>query len=150
MSQRKERKESDEADLKRWLSNAKKVVLVGIGNPLRKDDFVGLKIIRNLENIVPESVLLIEGETVPESFIAPIVDFNPTHILIIDAAVLSLKSGSFKLLKARQIARYSTISTHTLPLRTFCDYLSRTTDAAIALLAIQPQNTSFGDGHPDC
>ena len=32
-----------EKELKAWLSNAGKVVLAGIGNPIRMDDFVGTK-----------------------------------------------------------------------------------------------------------
>ena len=34
--------------LEEWLSDAKKVVVAGIGNEIRKDDFVGVKIVREL------------------------------------------------------------------------------------------------------
>ncbi len=133
-------------DLKNWLSNAQKVVIAGIGNPLRKDDFVGIEIVRNLHNNVSRSVYLIECETIPESFIEPIVKFNPTHILIIDAAMLNLTSGSSKLIEPDQMAMHPPVSTHDLPLRIFCEYLAKTTEAKIALLAIQPKDTSFGEG----
>ena len=72
-----------EVDLKNWLSNAQKIVIAGIGNPLRKDDFVGVEIVRNLQNKVSQSVYLIECETVPESFMEQITEFKPTHILIL-------------------------------------------------------------------
>jgi hypothetical protein len=29
--------------LKKWLASAKRVVIAGIGNPIRSDDFVGVK-----------------------------------------------------------------------------------------------------------
>ncbi len=58
--------ENLEKDLKNWLVNAKKIVIVGIGNPIRKDDYVGLKIVENLKGKLPEKVLLLEAETVPE------------------------------------------------------------------------------------
>jgi len=135
-----------ENNLKNWLSNAQRVVVAGIGNPLRKDDFVGVEIVRNLLNKVSQSVYLIECETVPESFMEPITDFKPTHILIIDAALLNLKPGSSKLIEPGQMMRQSAISTHALPLRIFCEYLAKTTGAKIALLLIQPKDAGFGEG----
>jgi len=135
-----------ENNLKNWLSNAQRVVVAGIGNPLRKDDFVGVEIVRNLLNKVSQSVYLIECETVPESFMEPITDFKPTHILIIDAALLNLKPGSSKLIEPGQMMRQSAISTHALPLRIFCEYLAKTTGAKITLLLIQPKDAGFGEG----
>jgi hydrogenase 3 maturation protease len=132
--------------LKNWLSKAQKVVVAGIGNPLRKDDFVGVEIVRNLQNRVSQSVYLIECETVPESFIEQITEFKPTHILIIDAALLNLKSGSSKLVEPSQMVEQTTISTHALPLRIFCEYLAKTAGAKIALLLIQPKDADFGEG----
>ena len=134
-----------ENSLRGWLSDARKVVVAGIGNPLRKDDFVGVKVVRNLQNKDSQSVYLIECETVPESFIESITDFKPSHILIIDAALLNLKPGSSKLVKPDQMAERLPISTHALPLRIFCEYLANTTKAKIALLLIQPGDTSFGE-----
>jgi len=132
--------------LRNWLSKARRVVIAGIGNPLRKDDFVGVEIVRSLRNKVSEAVYLLECETVPESFIQPIEEFKPTHILVIDAALLSLKPGSSKLIEPAQLAEHTAISTHALPLQIFCEYLARTTCAEIALLAIQPRDASFGEG----
>lgn len=146
MASYKNKKNDVEADLKNWLSNAQKVVIAGIGNPLRKDDFVGVEIVRNLQNKVSQSVYLIECETVPESFIEPITEFKPTHILIIDAAMLNLNLGSSKLIESGQMVKHPPISTHALPLRIFCEYLAKTTDAKIALLVVQPKDTSFGEG----
>jgi len=142
-----ENKKNDiEAELKKWLSNVQKVVVAGIGNSLRKDDFVGVEIVRKLQNRVSKSVYLIECETVPESFIEPIAEFKPTHILIVDAAILNLKPGSSKFIMPSQMTKHPPISTHALPLRLFCEYLAKTTDAKIALLVIQPKDTSFGEG----
>jgi hydrogenase 3 maturation protease len=144
-SQRKNDKSETENRLRNWLSNSRRVVIAGIGNPLRKDDFVGVKIVRNLRNKVSEAVYLIECETVPESFMKPIEEFKPTHILVIDAALLNLKPGSSKLVEPTQLAEQTAISTHALPLQIFCEYLARTTKAKIALLVIQPKDASFGE-----
>jgi len=141
-----EQKVDIESSLKEWFSGAQRVVIAGIGNPFRRDDFVGVEIVRKLQNRVSQSVYLIEGETVPESFIAPITKFKPTHILVIDAGLLNLKSGSSKLVDPTQLMRKSSISTHTLPLRIFCDYLTETTGAKVSLLVVQPEDTRFGSG----
>jgi len=132
--------------LKAWLSDAKRVVVAGIGNPIRMDDFVGVKIIQDLRGNVSEKVYLIECETVPESFIQPIIDFNPTHILLVDAAVLGLEPGNSRLVKPEQLTAFPAFSTHALPLRIFCEYLARTTKTKIALLLIEPKKADFGEG----
>ncbi len=133
-------------ELRNWLYNARRVVIAGIGNPLRRDDFVGVHIVRKMRDRISKSVCLIECETVPESFIEPITEFEPTHILVIDAALLDLKPGSSMLIERGQMAVVPPISTHALPLQIFCDYIEGTLEAKIALLMIQPGDTSFGEG----
>ena len=133
-------------ELKKWFSGAEKVVIAGIGNPIRMDDFVGVKIVQNLQGKVFEKVYLIECETVPESFLQQITDFNPTHVLLLDAAILGLKPGNSRLINPELLTNFPAISTHMLPLRIFCEYLAKTTNAKIALLLIEPKKTDFGEG----
>lgn len=133
-------------ELGSWLSGAKRVVVAGIGNPIRMDDFVGVKIVRDLRGKVSDRVCLIECETVPESFTKQIMDFDPTHVLLIDAAVLGLKPGETRLVKPKQLAVFPAISTHMLPIRIFCEHLAETTRAKINLLLIEPKKADFGEG----
>lgn len=133
-------------ELENWLKDAEKIVIAGIGNPIRKDDFVGTKIVQDLEGKVPKNVLLIECETVPESYILEIEEFKPTHVLLIDAALLQLKPGQARLLSPEETPNYSAISSHTLPLRIFSEYILKSTNAKIALLLIEPKNAEFGEG----
>ena len=116
-----------EKDLKNWFANAKKIVVAGIGNPIRKDDDVGLKIVQTLQGKVPENVCLLECETVPESYILDIEQFKPTHVLLIDAAFLGLKPGEARLLDIEEIKDFPAITTHTLPLKIFCEYVKQST-----------------------
>jgi len=140
------RRDEIEQTLQEWFSGAKRVVLAGIGNSLRKDDFVGVKIVKDLENRVSKNVFLIGCETVPESFIEPIVEFEPTHILLIDASLLGLEHSSVRFIEANQMPSQVPVLTHALPLQLFCEYLTKMTHAKIALLAIQPKDTDFGEG----
>jgi hydrogenase 3 maturation protease len=133
-------------ELEKWFANRGKVVVAGIGNPIRMDDFVGVKIVQDLQGKVPKNVSLIECETVPESFMDEIVQLKPSHVLLIDAAVMELKPGEVRLFDAEKVTSFPAISTHMLPLRVFCEYITQLAGAKIALLLIEPGNTAFGEG----
>lgn len=132
-------------DLKNWFADAQKVVVAGIGNPIRSDDYVGLKIVEALQGKVPETVCLLECETVPESHLLDIETFNPTNVLLIDAAFLGLKPGEASLVDVEKIVDFPAITTHILPLRIFCDYIKKATGAKIGLLLIEPKCMEFGE-----
>ncbi len=133
------------SELKRWLKGAKRIVIAGIGNPIRMDDFVGVRIVQDMKGKVPDKVMLIECETVPESHMQQIIEFNPTHILLVDAALLGLDPGESRLTEPDTLVNSPAISTHILPLRVFCDYVGRMTNSRISILLIQPEQTDFGE-----
>jgi hydrogenase 3 maturation protease len=135
-----------EKDLKNWFADAKKIVLAGIGNPIRSDDYVGLKIVENLRGKVPDNVSLFECETVPENYLSEIEKLKPSHVMLIDAAFLELKPGEASFVNAERMMDYSAISTHALPLKIFCEHLKKATNAKIGLLLIEPKNMEFGEG----
>ena len=138
--------EGIEKKLESWFVGAKKVVIAGIGNPIRTDDYVGLKIVEQLKGKLPETICLLECETVPESYLLDIEEFKPTHLLLIDAAFLGLNPGEASLVVAEKMGDFSAITTHLLPLRIFCDYVKQATGAKIALLLIEPKNMEFSEG----
>lgn len=139
-------KSNYEKDLNDWLVQAKRVVIAGIGNPIRFDDFIGVKIAQDLQGKVSQKVHLIECETVPESFMDEIIELKPSHMLLIDAAVMGLKPGEVRLFDAEKVTKFPAISTHMLPLSVFCEYIKKLTGAKIALLLIEPKCTDFGEG----
>ncbi len=122
------------------------MVVAGIGNEIRHDDFVGVKIVRDLQGRVSGKVHLVECETVPESFMDEIADFKPSHVLLLDAALLGLEPGEIRLYDPCKIVDIPAISTHSLPVRVFCDYVTELTKAKIALLLVEPKDTDFGEG----
>jgi hydrogenase 3 maturation protease len=107
---------------------------------------VGVKIVQDLKEKVSDKVSLLECETVPESFMQEIVDINPSHVLLVDAAILELKPGETRLVFPEQVTDFPAITTHVLPLRIFCEYITKMTEAKIALLLIEPEDTEFGEG----
>ena len=122
------------------------VVVAGIGNPIRTDDYVGLEIVKELKGKLRSSVLLLEAETVPENYLSDIEEFCPSHVLLIDAAFLGCKPGHASLVDAEKMVDTSAVSTHLLPLKVFCEVVRRTTHAKIAFLLIEPDSMEFGEG----
>ena len=132
--------------LQTWLQGFRKLALIGVGNPLRHDDQVGLEIVQQVNNHIQDSrVLILESESVPENYLDTIVAFNPSHLLILDAALLNLPAGTERFMESVP-AVSSSISTHTLPLHLFTSYLQRIIDAQIGFLLIQPADITFGEG----
>jgi len=138
--------EGIEMELRNWLSDASVIVVAGIGNAIRCDDYVGVRVVEGLTGRTSQAVHLIECETVPESFVDEIVSIHPSHVLLIDAAVLGLSPGTTHLYDVEEVADVPSISTHTLPLRVFSDYVGMLTGAKIALLLIEPKCMDFGEG----
>jgi len=135
-----------EEELKTWLSDPHKVAIVGIGNTMRRDDAVGVEIVKLLQGKVSPKNLLIEAETMPENHIDQIVDFHPSHILILDSGLIGKKPGTAQLLELAKNLNSSAFSSHMLPLQVFCTYLEKAINAKIMMLIIQPKDTEIGEG----
>jgi len=143
--------EAVEGGLRAWLSSASKVAIVGVGNPLRRDDAVGVAVVRRLRAKLkgsggpPGYVELIEAEAVPENLIGPILSLRPSHILIVDAAHHYGPPGSVVLVEPSAL-RGPSFSTHAPSLRLFCSFLERAIGAKSLVLGIRPLDTGFGEG----
>ena len=131
--------------LNKWFKQAQKIVVVGIGNAMKRDDAAGLSVVDNMLGRVDETVKLIRAETVPESFTATVRRANPSHVLLVDAGEFGGAPGEGRLVEAHETDGLS-ISTHNLPLKILAAFLQETTDAKVALLAIQPKIVEFGQG----
>ena len=125
-------------------SDDKRVVMVGVGNPIRGDDAVGPRIIELLESKPLPNVLLLDTESVPEAFTGKVEQFKPTHVLMIDAANFRGAPGETKLITGEQIGGQA-ISTHSLPLNIFISYIERSLGIKVILLGIQPMSIGLGE-----
>lgn len=122
----------------------RRVVLVGVGNPIRGDDAVGPRVIELLEAKPLEAVLLLNTESVPEAFTGKVEEFKPTHVLMIDAANFKGVPGETKLISGAQIGGQA-ISTHNLPLNIFISYIEKSLGVSVLLLGIQPLSIGLGE-----
>ncbi|MHA2360360.1 MAG: hypothetical protein ACXAB6_00310, partial [Candidatus Thorarchaeota archaeon] len=79
-------------ELKNFISDAKRIAILGIGNDLRTDDGVGLFIISGLKTTSPD--LFIENVgSVPEAFARPLADFGADRVIMVDAADMRKPAG---------------------------------------------------------
>lgn len=132
-------------EIRSWLSGYRLLIILGVGNPLRGDDAVGLEILRRLRGRVPRNVRLIYGGTSPENFISKISRLRPSHVLIIDAAIFGGEPGETRLIPPEQVPD-ETISTHTIPISVLASLIQKETNAKVMLLGIEPKNLGLGEG----
>ena len=122
----------------------RRVVLMGVGNPMRGDDGVGVAIIQRLQERPIPGVMLLNTETVPESYIGKVESHEPTHVLLVDAANFGGKPGDTRLIDSQHIGGQA-VSTHSLPLTIFITYIEKSLGIRVLLLGIQPKNVAFGE-----
>ncbi|MBD3264986.1 MAG: hydrogenase maturation protease [Candidatus Omnitrophica bacterium] len=120
-----------------------KVVFIGVGNPLRGDDGFGSRFIRRLEGL--RNVVCFDAGSTPENYTGKIIKEKPDTIVIVDAVHLGGPAGTYQILKPDEISK-SGFSTHDISLTMFVDYVKSHLRANMYLLAVQPENISFGEG----
>ena len=119
-----------------------RVCILGFGNRLWRDDGVGSCIAEALQNC--PNLDSIDGGFVPENHLEIVARKNPDTILMIDAADFGGTPGEARLLQPGDVA-LAGISTHAGSPQMLGKYLEARTGARVALLAIQPKDTSEGN-----
>lgn len=153
--------------------HSRKVVVMGVGNPLRGDDGAGPMVIGEAESErckaweegsgmeSYESPILINAEDSPEAHLEEIRRLKPDLVVIIDAVDFGGKPGEVRFfgvgsgkceerrlsLKSFPLAPFSffSLSTHRIPLRLLARYIREETGAEVVLLGIQPKRIGFGN-----
>ena len=112
------------------------MIILGIGNELKYDDGVGPFIISELNKLnLNENVLLINAQTVPENFTGKIRKENPSHIILIDACLMGLNPGDYKIVNEDDFVNIG-ISTHSMSLSYFVKFLNQDN---ILFIGIEPE-----------
>ncbi len=149
MEFKKESKEFNEYknfdELKEFLKKKKNVVIIGIGNQLRGDDFAGSLVARKLgQELKKNYVTVFDGGIVPENFTGMIKREDPSHIILIDAADMGKPPGYIKIIEKDKISQYN-ISTHAMPLSFLIKYLEHSIEVDTILIGIQPKEMELID-----
>lgn len=125
------------------LAGATGLAIMGVGYELGSDDGAGLAAARRIQERLPHLPVFLTGSA-PENYTGPVVKHRPSHVVFLDAAALDGDPGDVALIDPEQI-KGVTFSTHTLPLATIMDYLSRSIGAKSFAIGIQPLHKGFGE-----
>lgn len=136
------------------LSDAFKIVFMGIGEEKLTDDGVGPYIISELLPHANENVLFINAGIDPMSRVEEVIEFNPTHFVLIDTCTLNDPPGTVAILERKNISDYVPISSHTIPVHIVIDFIvEKLPDLIVFMIGIVPENLEgfvelkqFGDG----
>jgi len=133
--------------LRQGLTGKGRLVILGVGNPLKGDDAAGLLCVEQIMKSIPAKarpgVRIFRTYDVPENYTGKIRKFRPTRILIIDAALAGLRPGDIFILEKEKIA-IEEISSHKIPLMVLISYLEQSIGCKVTVLGIQAKNLSFG------
>ena len=93
--------------LRLFLTGAQRIVILGVGNDMRRDDRIGIEILSELINLSllkDSQIKMINAGTTPENFTHPIENWNPSHLLIVDAADMGENPGEIELIQMDDIS----------------------------------------------
>lgn len=119
-----------------------KVLLIGIGNPLRGDDASGPALIEMLADRV--SAGLLDAGEVPESYVGRILAARADTIVVVDAADFGAEAGDVAVLEIENLAGCA-ISTHQMPLGVLLRHIAEKSRADLFALGVQAAHIDFGE-----
>jgi hydrogenase maturation protease len=126
-------------ELKNLLLNVgKKILFVGIGNLLKKDDGVGVYISSGIINRCNIEALTVEVSL--ENYIGKINRIDPDILVLIDCVEMGSVPGTSKLISVSQLDDL-TFNTHNISLKRISEFFKM----PVYLLGIQPEKIDFGE-----
>jgi len=112
-------------------------IVIGVGNELRKDDGIGVKIVKSLSREKIKNVRFFIGYETPENLIEKIKTLKPTKVFIVDAVNFSGRVGEVKKIEAKKTPFF----THKPDYKFFKNFL----DCDVEIIGIQPKDLSYGE-----
>ena len=135
-----------EEDLSVFLYGSRRVLLIGMGNTVRKDDAAGIRVITRGRGRVPPGAILLNVGTTPENYSSKIKQLKPTHVIFFDAVEMKKNPGEYCFINEETLVSQS-MSTHKQPLSMLMAVLKEgIPDVSIKLVGIQPKTVEFGYG----
>jgi hydrogenase maturation protease HycI len=126
---------------------ARKIVVLGVGNPDKGDDGAGPLCLELLKQALPADVearlLIIDGREVPESQTGPIRRFGPDLTVIVDAAVGGHAPGTVFVVGKDGISD-NEVSTHRISLLYLVRYLEESIGSRVLVVGIEPVTLAEG------
>jgi hydrogenase 3 maturation protease len=120
--------------------------LVGVGNPLRRDDGVGPWVIGAVRgDLAATAISVIDAQDVPENFVHALARAECRNVIFIDAVAAPGPPGSIVFGPLAEFPEAESFSTHKLAL-SFSGRFLESAGKAVFLLGIVPSDLAFGAG----
>lgn len=120
------------------LQNDKRILFVGIGNVLKKDDGVGVYISSAIRKKLNIEALTVEVSL--ENYIGKINRIDPDIVILIDCVDMGSPPGTSKLISVDKIDDL-TFNTHNISLKRISEFFRM----PVYLLGLQPEKINFGE-----
>jgi hydrogenase maturation protease len=125
-----------------------KTLILGVGNPLRRDDGIGPLIVGKLDQEELKNVDIQDGGTDGLGLIEYLKEYP--RAIIIDAVEMNLEPGairSFKLEEVKVNIKADTLSTHGFGLAEVFELMkSLNIETEVKVIGVQPESIEFGEG----
>ena len=121
-----------------------KVLIVGVGNIMRKDDGFGSILVQRLRNKVSFDV--IDAGMALENYLMQISKIRPEKVVIIDTADMGRPTGEIELFVNKDVKSANLFSTHNASFSLTINFLKEQGIKDIILVMVQPKEISFGQG----
>jgi len=116
-----------------------RVCLVGIGDPERGDDGLGVRLAEAMRLLGHPDVIV--AERTPERWIDHLARGGYQAVLFVDAVEMGASPGAAVFLKSHQVeARYPQVSTHKISLGTLARLIETNGSTRVFLLGVQPES----------
>ena len=120
--------------------------LVGVGNPMRRDDGVGPWIAGAIREAASGTrLLVIDAQDVPENFVHVIARADCRNVVFVDAVAAEGVPGTVVFGPLAEFAEAAGLSTHKLALSFSGRYLEAA-GKRVFLIGIVPDDLEFGEG----
>lgn len=127
-------------------SSEEKLGIVGVGHPMRGDDYVGSYAVKAVmeatDGTLPKGAYLFDAEDNVEAVISGIARLGLKRVIFIDACEMARRPGEAALLPVGETS-YPFFTTHGIPLKVLAERLFP--ESEVWILAIQPRQTEFND-----
>lgn len=123
--------------------NARGLVVIGLGHPLKGDDYVGSLVAKDLRRRIKgeSNVHIVDAEDSPENVLNVLQELRPRLVVLVDSLEAGLEPGSIILMDLSETT-YPFFGTHSIPLKVLLQAVPEI--PKIVLLGIQPASYEIG------
>lgn len=124
------------------ITKESKPVIIGMGNEINADDGIAPYIIRGLGDT--KFFITLDVGPLPENFTKKIAGMEPTHVIILDAAMIDGEPGTIDIVEPDSVDQVI-FTTHHIPLSYTIQRIKAMCGAEVIIIGIKPKTLDTGE-----